>query len=178
MMSTTQLFLLINLTGGIAVLGSYFVGLRSSPDLAEGLWGGVTGNLRIYFTLSMLLAALGYLTFCYSFVFSGLGTALSDSGLAIATISLIGIFLISASIWMPANIQYLNTSNLFWWFVSVIVLWTTALSLLILTILVVFFPPDSLETSVRYITAIGLGWITFHCLVLDACIWVALFKHP
>ena len=57
-MSTTQVFLLINLTGGIAVLGSYFVGLRSSPDLAESLWGGVTGNLRIYFTLSMLLAAL------------------------------------------------------------------------------------------------------------------------
>ena len=177
-MSTTNIFLLINLTGGIAVLASYFIGLRSSPDLAEGLWGGVTGNLRMFFTLSMLFAALGYLAFCYFFVFGGLGLALSDSGLALGSLSLVAIFLISAAIWMPASIQYLNTSNSLWWFLSVIVLWATALALLVLTIIVGIFTPDSLESSVKYISVVGLGWISFHCLVLDACIWVALFKHP
>jgi len=177
-MSTTNIFLLINLTGGIAVLASYFIGLRSSPDLAEGLWGGVTGNLRMFFTLSMLFAALGYLAFCYFFVFAGLGLALSDSGLAFGSLSLVAIFLISAAIWMPASIQYLNTTNSLWWFLSVIVLWTTALALLALTIIVGIFTPDSLESSVKYISVVGLGWISFHCLVLDACIWVALFKHP
>ena len=139
-MSTTNMFLLINLTGGIAVLASYFIGLRSSPDLAEGLWGGVTGNLRMFFTLSMLFAASGYLAFCYFFVFAGLGLALSDSGLALGSLSLVAI--------------------------------------LVLTIIVGIFTPDSLESSVKYISVVGLGWISFHCLVLDACIWVALFKHP
>ena len=177
-MSATQMFVLINLIGGVAVLGSYFLGLLYFADLREGLWGGVSGNLRIVFTLSMVGAAVGYLAFCYLMVFGGFGTSINGSYLQWAIPSLVAIFLISAATWMPATSVYLNTSNSFWWMLSVIVLWTTALPLLILTASLLFHSPESLENSVKYISVVGLGWITFHCLVLDACIWVVLFRHP
>ena len=62
-MSTTQIFVLINLIGGIAVLGSYVSGLWYFPELKKPLWGGVPGFLRIFFTMSMVGAAVGYLAF-------------------------------------------------------------------------------------------------------------------
>ena len=177
-MSATQIFVLVNFLGGVSVLGSYFLGLKNFPDLREDLWGGISGSLRVFFTLSMLGAAVGYLTFCFIMVFGPLGSAIADSYLQWAFPSLVAIFLFSAAIWMPATIQYLNTANSLWWNLSVFALWTTALSLLILAVLLLFYSPETLDNWVKYIGVIGLGWITFHCLVLDACIWVALFRHP
>jgi len=38
--------LLLNVLGGIAVLGSYVAAFTGSPDFKDGLWGGVPESLR------------------------------------------------------------------------------------------------------------------------------------
>ena len=64
-MSTQYLFLVVNLLGGCAVLGGYIVCLSAYPQHGEALWGGIQGDLRNVFIASMLLAASGYLVFCF-----------------------------------------------------------------------------------------------------------------
>ena len=70
-MPTGIVFALVNVIGGVAVLGSYAWCLDTYPEHREALWGGVQGTLRSMFSLSMFLAAAGYLTFCYATIFQG-----------------------------------------------------------------------------------------------------------
>jgi hypothetical protein len=68
-MRTEQIILLIiNILGGIAVIGSYVWGLRGSSGGTSVLWGGVPANIRSVYTVSMILSALGYFAFIY-FIF-------------------------------------------------------------------------------------------------------------
>ena len=57
--SSTQIFGLVNIVGGVVVLGSYGYGIMAFPKLRQGLWGGIHGRWRLVFTLSMFLAAVG-----------------------------------------------------------------------------------------------------------------------
>ena len=131
-MSSQQIvFLIVNAIGGIAVLGSYAIGLGMFPEYREALWGEVRGTLRTGITISMLFAALGYLAFCYVALFqNGLSDFNKVNWFNQYTVSvLIAIFLISATFWMPTAIAYLNFSNTYWLVVCILSLWVTAISL-------------------------------------------------
>ena len=54
--------LLINVIGGIAVIGSYILGLRGDSG-TDVLWGGVPDSIRPVYTVSMVLSAIGYFAF-------------------------------------------------------------------------------------------------------------------
>ena len=75
-MSNTQEYVVVNVIGGIAVLCSYALGLLLYPGAPESLWGGVTGEWRHIFTVSVLFSAIGYLAFCYFVVFKSNGESL------------------------------------------------------------------------------------------------------
>jgi hypothetical protein len=62
-LNSKRLFLLINLLGGSAVLGSYAWGLASRPEASSLLWGGTPQAIRPLYTVCMLLAAAGYFAF-------------------------------------------------------------------------------------------------------------------
>lgn len=177
-MSTIQLFTVINILGGISVLASYVIGLTLYPEHRDALWGGITGGLRTLFVISMLLAAPGYLTFSYFVIFKS-GTLIYTQISAIKPYMVhltFAIFIISASIWMPSTITYLNTSNVVWWWITVATLWITGLSLVILVLTVSqtqFDGTNLIKTS----AFAGLTYMTFHCLVLDAIIWVIRFNR-
>ena len=173
-MTNTSIFFLVNLVGGIAVLGSYCAGLYLYPDQRTVLWGGVVGNWKTLFTASMFFAAAGYLVFCYTMTISDGANESSFLGKYTFTI-LAAAFLFSASVWMPATLQYLDTKNEIWWIVSVTSLWITAASLTCMGLAFHFteFPNENLFQN--SVTLIGIIWVTFHCLVFDAIIWVAKF---
>ena len=59
----------INVVGGILVLGSYVQGLMAHPDNRNALWGGVPNSVQPLYTVSMILAALGYFAFTYFVMF-------------------------------------------------------------------------------------------------------------
>ena len=175
-MSSQSIFLAANLVGGCAVLGGYIACLTSYPQYGEALWGGVQGGLRNLFIGSMFLAASGYLVFCFYLIrLDGLS---GDQGTPLhlwATI-LSAIFLMSAALWMPATIGFIHQGYILFWAVAITSLWITAGSLLVLTAMLAL--SSELPTSLgRYLAISGIAYISFHCLVLDALIWVGLFDR-
>ncbi|MDP6769562.1 MAG: hypothetical protein QF704_02560, partial [Anaerolineales bacterium] len=168
----------VNIFGGILVLGGYSLGIVFYSEYNEALWGGVTGTLRIIFTISMLPAAVGYLTFCYvTVVKNGTEAINRNSVLGQHPVSVLSaIFLTSASVWMPTLIAYIHTSESYWWVLSVSSLWVTALSLLTLTIIAATTSTSEISQASKNAAVIGLAYITFHCLVIDAIVWVSMFQ--
>ena len=173
-MTNTSIFFLVNLVGGLAVLGSYCVGLYLYPDQRTALWGGVVGNWKTLFTTSMFFAAAGYLVFCYTMTISDGANESSFLGKYTFTI-LAAAFLFSASVWMPATLQYLDTKNEIWWIVSVTSLWITAASLTCMGLAFNFTEFPNVNLFQNSVTLTGMICITFHCLVFDAIIWVTKF---
>ena len=177
-MNTQQvLFLTINLIGGLAVLGSYAIGLGMFPEYREALWGEVRGGLRTAIVISMLFAALGYLAFCYVALFqNGLGDFNKSDWLNSYTLSiLVAVFLISATFWMPSAIAYLKFLNTYWLVICIVSLWVTAISLAALVGIVITSDVEIIGSASHYVAIIGIGLITFHCLVFDAIIWSIMF---
>ena len=176
-MSGTITFLIINVVGGISVLGGYLVCLYVFPDQREALWGGVQNRWQSVFTVSMLMATAGYLLFSYGILFKSspeeFSSRLLNNSHAISVLCM--TFFISAAIWMPATIAYLKTGNSIWWTISVTSLWITAISLLATTLIVIVYPLAIPSIVYRGLTIAGISYITFHCLVFDAIIWVARF---
>ena len=171
-------FSVVNLVGGVAVLLSYAVMLMWYPEHRESLWGGVGGGLRKLFVLSMLIAAVGYLTFLCLVTFDGVTGVSNGEGLLItyAPSILCGIFLTASTTWMPLTVAYLNTESEIWWVLAVTSLWITAASLLVMAF-VIFRSDMEMDYPNRYIALSGLMYISFHCLVLDAIIWVSKFPR-
>ncbi|MDP6771973.1 MAG: hypothetical protein QF704_14825 [Anaerolineales bacterium] len=174
-MSNTQEFVVVNVIGGIAVLCSYVLGLLLYPGVRESLWGGVTGDWRPIFTISMLFSAIGYLAFCYFVGFKSNGESsplVENSALSI----LCALFLIASTVWMPSTIAYINTNQVLWWNLVVGSLWVTALSLVGLVFLVIGAKVEA-PTLHKYLTIAGVTYIAFHCLILDAVIWAVKFPR-
>lgn len=177
-MSAKMVFALVNIVGGVVVLGGYIWCLGSFPEHREALWGGVHGNLRSIFTLSMFPAAAGYLTFCYVTIFQREAMTFGkDAVVGANTIVVLAIvFLASAALWMPSSIAYIRSGEGVWWAVCVASLWVTALSLLIMTGATIILPMDDISEISKSASVVGLAYITMHCLILDAIVWVMLFN--
>ena len=176
-MSHVQLFAAINIIGGVAVLSSYVGGILLYPEQREGLWGGIENRHRSYFVLSMLIAALGYLTFLYVAIFRSTDVLFqSNLPLGPYTLSILCItFLSSATFWMPATILYLHLKQDWIWFVIVIALWITAISLIGMTGAVLSTTRDVFPYKI--LMSAGLVCTAIHCAIFDAAIWVAKFPR-
>lgn len=180
-MSNTQVFILVNVIGGLFVLGSYISCLAAYPQYRMALWGGIDGNLRNLFSVSMLPAALGYLMFLYFMVFkSGIDVFGSNSLLGSYTPSIFcAVFLTASTIWMPATVIYIHTTQRLWWNIAAMSLWVTAGSLLALLGLLGTTFGESIDWSSRqrYLAIAGLGYLAFHCTAFDAIIWASRFPR-
>ena len=177
-MSSKNIFLGTNILGGLFVLGGYVLGLSFYPEYNEALWGGVKGPLRSIFAISILPAAVGYLTFCYVTMFKNGAEAINrNSVIGQHPVSVLyAIFLASAAGWMPTLIAYIHTSESYWWVISVSSLWITALSLLTLTIIAATTSTSEISQASKNAAVIGIAYTTFHCLVIDAIVWVSMFQ--
>ena len=75
---------------------------------------------------------------------------------------------------MAATIAYITSSKIIWWVITVASLWFSALSILILLFEIMISGLDR-ATPFSFVAIIGLGYITFHCLGLDAVVWFIKF---
>ena len=175
-MSNSQIFLFVNLIGGITVISSYIFSIALSPDHREAFWGGIDGNLRRFFTVSMIPAAVGYLIFAYFMISKSDVLGFNQSNLISGYMPIIlsAVFLIASTVWMPTLSLYLDSNQPIWWNISISSLWVTAIALIALTVFNgAKYATD--PTTQGLLTTIGLIYITFHCAVLDAIIWVHKF---
>ena len=93
----------INVIGGILVVGSYVQGIRAHPDTRDDAWGHVPRRLMPVYKVSMLLAALGYFLFTYFVLFrlKPEEVELANSFTYGLFILLYALILFPSAIWMP-----------------------------------------------------------------------------
>ena len=177
-MGTQQIILLIiNALGGVAVIGSYVLGLSGQSSGANVLWGGVPANIRPVYTVSMILSALGYFAFLYYIFFR-----LTPSEVGIAGVSGFTLFyvifvliLIPSAFWMPLTNLYVSNPGTGIWIgvrtvLAIVGLASIALLWALLTL-------HGKVPGVSYwLAVVGSGYFAFHTAILDAIVWAALFK--
>jgi hypothetical protein len=171
------LMLVINLVGGVAVLGSYALGTASHPEAGQLLWGGVPSAIRTIYTAGMFLAAIGYCAFDYFILFrlDPDQVRVTDRiGFGVFNIIYTGILLPSA-LWMPLTILTIEQS-------SVALLWATRLVLVLVAIasLGLFIALAKVQPRqpvwAHRVALIGSLFFCFQTVLLDAIVWGSLFQ--
>ena len=173
------ILLIINVIGGIAVIGSYVFGLNAQSGGANVLWGGVPANIRTVYTVSMILAALGYFAFLY-YIFFKIDpvevTIAKTFSFSLFYIIFLGI-LIPSAFWMPlTNVYVGNSSGAIWVAIRLVLIVVGIASIALVWALLTL---QEKVTGIPYWLAVaGAGYFAFHTTILDAIIWAALFKGP
>jgi hypothetical protein len=168
MLSRRSTLILINVVGGIAVLGSYAWCVARHPD-AGAFWGGVPAGLRPVYTVNMFMAAAGYLAFTFFLVYR-----LEPARRVGHFHALYALILIPSALWMPLTFAMLEApSDRLWWSIRASLAAVGIGSLGLLAGLVAVRP---LRPAWAYRLAVA-GGVAF-CLqtvVLDALVWPAFF---
>lgn len=172
------ILLVINIVGGIAVIGSYIFGLGGQSGGANVLWGGVPTSIRPVYTISMIISALGYFAFIYYILFR-----IHPEDVVIWNRLGFGIFfviflliLIPSAFWMPLTNSYVSNPSTGLWIavrgvLAVVGLASIALAWALLSLGTKVHP-------VSYWAAVtGSIYFAFHTAILDAVIWAALFRQ-
>tara|TARA_Y100000590_G_scaffold430632_1_gene544455 strand:+ start:3488 stop:4012 length:525 start_codon:yes stop_codon:yes gene_type:complete len=167
-------FLLINLIGGIAVLASYAHGLSTQIELRGLLWGHVPETIRSYYTICMILAAIGYFFFTpyiIKHIFNAQSAIINPN---IISLLYLGITIPSA-LWMPMTFEMLINPSTSLWIAIRIILCIVGLSST--GLMLIFLFSNINKASPMYFMAIA-GLIPFwiQTMILDAIIWPYYFK--
>ena len=169
------LFVLINVVGGIAVLGSYAYGFVAYPDAVAALWGDVPEGLIGVYTGNMFLAATGYLlVFAYLLSQVPTDTRTGNGGLLFERLNMLyGAVLFCSALWMPLSFALLDAPNQdLWWCIRAVLL-TTGIAAIVIGLQV-----HRHAVQRGRLFKVALAGYLFFCLqtaVLDALIWPAFF---
>jgi hypothetical protein len=178
-MHTQQLTLgLINVAGGILVLGSYAYGLITHPANRDAIWSGVPEAIKPLYTANMLLAAAGYLAFTYFVLFH-----LSPDNSQLANLSgykvfyiIYALILVPSALWMPLTYAALGHpgSILYYWAVRITLAIVGLASLALLGMLLSLHSSESSPTF--WLAVAGAVFFCIQTAALDAVVWTAFFR--
>lgn len=178
MTSQQIILLIINIIGGILVIGSYVLGLRTQAGGANVLWGGVPDSTRTLYTVSMLISAVGYFAFIYFVNFRLVPddvTIAGRFGYNLFYIIFI-LMLLPSALWMPLTNVYANNGGTGTWVAIRIVLFVVGLASVAL-VWALLTLQTKLPAVPYWLAVAGSVYFAFHTLVLDAVIWAYLFKQ-
>lgn len=169
------LFILLNVIGGIAVLGSYAYGFVHYPDSVQALWGDVPESLLGVYSGNMFLAAAGYLlVFAYLLSRQPADSRVDNGGLLFERLNwLFAVILFCSALWMPLSFALLEAPNQDLWWCIRAVLFGTGISALIVGQQLLRYGADR-----GPLFKVALGAYVFFCFqtaVLDALIWPYFF---
>lgn len=169
------LFVIINILGGIAVLGSYGYGFSAYPESVEALWGEVPQHLLGLYTINMVLAAAGYLlVFAYALLKVPANTRTSSGGLLFERLNaLYFLILFCSALWMPLSFALLDAPNAdLWWSIRA-VLFGTGFSALLVGYELYRHAPE--RGTFLTLALCGYVFFCFQTAVLDALVWPWFF---
>jgi hypothetical protein len=169
-------WLLVNLLGGIAVIGSYIVGFQSRADATTILWGGVPASFRPFYTAGMLLAALGYFAFGIFLLRMDAGAArvFKRYGFGIFSVLFL-VILIPSALWLPLSFWAVDrASQVLVWLVRLDLALVGAGSLGLLLALLNTRP--AVPAWLYRIALLGSALFCLQTVVLDALVWSVLFR--
>lgn len=171
------IFLAINVVGGVAVLGSYAVGIAGHPGETDKLWVEVPTAWRPLYQLNMIPSAIGYLV-AFFYIMTRPPEALRIFGTrGYGTLNAIfAAFLIASTLWMPLTWRAIDGSIpvLFWPIQGVLAI--AGVCSLAMFAAVLTMEPKSESHSFRLASLFGLGFLALQCAVLDAIIWPRYFS--
>ena len=165
----------LQLVVGPLVLGSYVYSVGRYPDLVGAMWGGVPDALRPIYTAWMFVAAAGYLTFTYLFLFRTAPDSARVLGSGYGILNLLyALVLFPSAAWMPLTGEFLEGPSLgLWWLVKAD-LWLTltgSLGLLAATVTLTPAWPGRIR-GLAIASAVGF---CIQTVLLDGIVWVWLF---
>jgi len=172
------ILIIINVLGGVAVLGSYYVIVNAQAAGATALWGGISENVRPVYTVSMFLSALGYFAFLSFLLFrlSSDETVFGRFGYRMFYWIFLAMLLPSA-LWMPLSSWYLDNPSVGLWILIVVVLALVGLASISLVWALLSLKTRTRGAGVWYwFAVVGASYFAFHTAVLDAIIWPVLFQ--
>lgn len=165
------------MVGGLAVLGSYAIGLATHPESRNALWGGVPGDWRGIYTTSMFTATAGYFAFTSWFLFAcDAERSRYFGGRTLDAVTAIyAAVLVSAALWMPLTFAHLENPD-FWLGVAVrsVLAITGAGSLALFPALVSSDPRGGPWHF--WLALLGLAAFSFQTAILDATVWTAFYQ--
>jgi hypothetical protein len=173
----TLILLLINIIGGLAVLGSYIQGILAHPGGGNALWGGISKAARPFYGISMILAALGYFAFMYFILLKLNPDEVQIAGrfsFNLLYFIFLGI-LIPSVLWMPLTYYMVNNPGSGVWMgvrlvLMIVGLFSCTLVWAILTL-------NTREPNLSYwLAAAGSAYFAFHTAILDMIVWPFLFR--
>lgn len=171
------IFVTLNVLGGIAVLGSYVVGIVAHPETRGEVWGGVPDGLRPFYTVSMLLAALGYfpMTGYVLFRLARSPVRVGPFGFGVLHACYAAILIFSA-LWMPLTFAMLEEPSAALWAAIRAVLAAVAVGSLGVAACLVAARPRDRGPFWRLAIA---GCILFcnQTVVLDALVWPVFWER-
>ena len=156
-------FVIINVLGGAAVLGSYALWLSNPAHDAARLWGSIAGAARSAYVVSMLAAAAGY------FGFAPWVLRLDSAQVGFTALNLCFVLILFPSaLWMPLAFEYLESPGpALWWAMRSVLLVVGLASLALVALLAGISPAP----SGKAIAVAGAAAFTVQTLLLDALVW-------
>lgn len=167
----------INVVGGVAVLGSYVIGILMHPGESDALWGGASEDIRPLYAVGMVLAALSYFAFTYYLLLR-----LDPDEARVGKRWGFGVFnwlyagiLAPSTLWMPLTWAWIEQpSTGLWWGIR-IVLALVGLASLGMLVAVYMVRPKEPRWAHR-LAVVGSAVFFLHTGVLDALVWPVLFR--
>jgi len=169
------ILLVINLLGGGLIIFSYLHGLKKYPAERGAVWGGVPNRLKPWYTVSMLLAAVGYLI-CLYFIFLGLDWANLSLGAVVLLYICTLMTLFPSALWMPLTFGMLHQPSLWRWRLTRLTLAIVGFgSLGLLGTLVWISGYEGL--AIYWLAIVGMALFCVQTALLDALVWTYYFKR-
>lgn len=170
---------LINLLGGLAVLGSYAYYLAANPATRTNLWGNVPETLRPAYTVSMLLAAAGYFAFTY-FVLLRVDSRDARIAEAYGYRFFLWIYtgiLVPSALWMPLTFRMFEEPGWGVWIAVRVVLAIVGICSLALVWSIASVRPAG-PAWTRVLALAGAVAFAVQTALLDALVWPHYFPFP
>jgi hypothetical protein len=177
MLAKKWMLVFINLLGGIAVLGSYYYGLVYLPSAVDILWGGVPQGVRPVYTVSMFLAAAGYIVFT-AYILFGIqpeSTRLFKRFGYTLFHWIYLLILIPSALWLPLTyLAATQSSPVLLWIVQLVLALVGIASLTLLLSLINLKSPPS--PWFHRAAIVGGVFFCIQTVLLDAIIWSVFIR--
>ncbi len=168
--------LLLIAIGGTGVLASYLLAFALEPSIRTGLWGELPEAWRGYYTINMLLAAVGFFPLTYWLALATPIESFADyTGTRFEVmVAAYAAILMPSALWLPLTALYLGSpSTPLWWGIRVVLL-LVGLAASVLGWLLIRRARRGPGRVWVAVVAFFFFWL--QTMVLDALVWPVYFR--
>ena len=170
-------FIVLNVVGGVAVLGSYALCIVGWPEESPLLWGAIPPSIIPVYTANMFVAAFGFFLFSWRVLrWCDVDSSQFVGGRTFKfLIACYAAMLIGSALWMPLSL-YAVVNNLGWLTPFIVVdLGIVAVGSLGILVCMITMTPQGSRAS-RVASIVGACLFCSQTVLLDFCIWPWFFS--